>query len=57
MLDLKAESERLLAGYRLEALRLSALGMGAIVLALALGLRRARAVRAGGAARSRSACC
>ncbi|HEV3011236.1 MAG TPA: MMPL family transporter [Burkholderiales bacterium] len=44
MLDLKAESERLLAGYRLEALRLSALGMGAIVLALALGLRRTRAV-------------
>jgi predicted exporter len=44
LLDLKAESERLLTGYRLEALRLSALGMGAIVLALALGLRRARAV-------------
>ena len=44
VLDLKAESERLLAGYRLEALRLSALGMAAIVLALALGLRNARAV-------------
>ena len=44
VLDLKAESEQLLAGYRLEALRLSALGMGAIVLALALGLRRARSV-------------
>jgi predicted exporter len=44
LLDLKAQSERLLAGYRLEALRLSALGMGAIVLALALGLRNARAV-------------
>jgi predicted exporter len=44
LLDLKAESERLLAGYRLEALRLSALGMAAIVLVLALGLRRARAV-------------
>jgi predicted exporter len=44
VLDLKAESERLLAGYRLEALRLSALGMGAIVLVLALGLRRARPV-------------
>jgi predicted exporter len=44
LLDLKAESERLLAGYRLEALRLSALGMAVIVLALALGLRRARAV-------------
>jgi predicted exporter len=44
LLDLKAESERLLAGYRLEALRLSALGMAAIVLALALGLRQARAV-------------
>ena len=44
LLDLKAESERLLAGYRLEALRLSALAAGAIVLVLALGLRRARAV-------------
>ena len=44
LLDLKSESERLLAGYRAEALRLSAFGMGAIVLALALGLRRARAV-------------
>ena len=44
MLDLKAESERLLAGYRLEALRLTALGMGAIVLVLAFGLRNARAV-------------
>jgi predicted exporter len=44
LLDLKAESERLLAGYRLEALRLSGLGMGAIVLALALGLRSARGV-------------
>jgi predicted exporter len=44
LLDLKAESERLLAGYRLEALRLSALGMAAIVLALALGLRQPRAV-------------
>ncbi len=44
LLDLKAESERLLAGYRAEALRLSALGMGAIVLVLALGLRRTRAV-------------
>ena len=44
LLDLKAESERLLAGYRLEALRLSALGMAAILLALALGLRQVRAV-------------
>lgn len=44
VLDLKAESERLLAGYRLEALRLTALGMGAIVLLLAFGLRSARAV-------------
>lgn len=44
VLDLKAESERLLAGYRREALRLSALGMAAIVLALALGLRQARGV-------------
>jgi len=44
VLDLKAESERLLAGYRREALRLSALGMAVIVLALALGLRRARGV-------------
>jgi predicted exporter len=44
VLDLKAESERLLAGYRLEALRLTAIGMAAIVLALALGLRQARAV-------------
>jgi predicted exporter len=44
LLDLKAESERLLAGYRLEALRLSALGMAAILLALALGLRQWRAV-------------
>ena len=44
LLDLKAESERLLAGYRLEALRLSALAAGAIVLVLALGLRRAGAV-------------
>jgi predicted exporter len=44
LLDLKAESERLLAGYRKEALRLSALGMAAIVLALGLGLRNARAV-------------
>ena len=44
VLDLKGESERLLAGYRLEALRLSALGMGAIVLLLAFGLRSARAV-------------
>ena len=44
VLDLKGESERLLAGYRLEALRLSALGMAAIVLLLAFGLRNARAV-------------
>ena len=44
LLDLKAESERLLAGYRLEALRLSALAAGAIVLVLALGLRRTGAV-------------
>jgi predicted exporter len=44
LLDLKAESERLLAGYRLEALRLSAFSMTVIVLALALGLRRAGAV-------------
>jgi len=44
VLDLKAESERLLAGYRREALRLSALGMALIVLALALGLRQARGV-------------
>jgi predicted exporter len=44
LLDLKAESERLLAGYRREALRLSGLGMAAIVLALGLGLRRVRAV-------------
>ena len=44
VLDLKAESERLLAGYRLETLRLTALGMGAIVLVLAFGLRNARAV-------------
>jgi predicted exporter len=44
LLDLKAESERLLAGYRLEALRLSALGMAAIIVALAFGLRQARAV-------------
>lgn len=42
--DLKAESERLLAGYRREALRLTGIGMGAIVIALALGLRRPRAV-------------
>ncbi|MGH8725499.1 MAG: MMPL family transporter, partial [Burkholderiales bacterium] len=44
VLDMKAESERLLAGYRREALRLSAIGMAAIVLALALGLRQARGV-------------
>src|SRR5574341_512976 len=44
LLDLKLESERLLAGYRLEALRLSGLGMALIVIALALGLRQARAV-------------
>jgi predicted exporter len=44
VLDLKAESERLLAGYRQEALRLSALGLAVIVLVLALGLRSARAV-------------
>lgn len=44
VLDLKAESERLLAGYRAEALRLSALGFAVIVLALAIGLRSARAV-------------
>jgi len=44
VLDLKAESERLLAGYRLETLRLTALGMGAIVLVLSFGLRSARAV-------------
>jgi predicted exporter len=44
LLDLKAESERLLAGYRQEAMRLSALGMAAIVLVLALGLRRTRPV-------------
>lgn len=44
LLDLKAESERLLAGYRLETLRLTALGMAAIVLVLSLGLRNARAV-------------
>jgi predicted exporter len=42
--DLKAESERLLAGYRREALRLTGIGIGAIVIALALGLRRPRAV-------------
>src|SRR5262245_7600264 len=44
LFDFKAESERLLASYRLEALRLSALGMAVIIVALALGLRRARAV-------------
>jgi predicted exporter len=44
LFDLKAESERLLAGYRLEALRLSALGMAAILVALGLGLRQFRAV-------------
>jgi predicted exporter len=44
LLDLKAESERLLAGYRFEALRLSALGFGAIMLALVIGLRKARDV-------------
>lgn len=44
LFDLKAESERLLAGYRLEALRLSALGCAAILVALGLGLRRLRAV-------------
>ena len=44
VLDLKAESERLLAGYRRETLRLTALGMGAIVLVLSFGLRSARAV-------------
>ena len=44
VLDLKAESERLLAGYRREALRLSGLGFAVIVLALAIGLRSARAV-------------
>ena len=44
VLDLKAESERLLAGYRLETLRLTALGMGVIVLVLSFGLRSARAV-------------
>lgn len=44
VLDLKGESERLLAGYRLEALRLTALGVGAIVLLLAFGLRNARTV-------------
>lgn len=44
VLDLKAESERLLAGYRQEALRLSALGFAVIVLALAIGLRAARSV-------------
>jgi predicted exporter len=44
LVDIKAESEKLLAGYRAEALRLTALGMGAIVLALGLGLRSARAV-------------
>jgi predicted exporter len=44
LFDLKAESERLLAGYRLEALRLTALGMAAILVALGLGLRRLRAV-------------
>jgi len=42
--DLKAESERLLAGYRREALRLTGIGIAAIVIALALGLRRTRAV-------------
>src|SRR5262245_1139334 len=44
LLDLKAESERLLAGYRVETLRLTAFGMAVIVLVLALGLRSARAV-------------
>lgn len=44
LLDLKGESETLLAGYRLEALRLTALGAAAIVLVLWLGLRRVRAV-------------
>jgi predicted exporter len=42
--DLKAQSERLLAGYRQEALRLFALGLAVIVLALAIGLRSPRAV-------------
>jgi predicted exporter len=44
LLDLKAESERLLASYRHEALRLCAVAGTAIVLVLALGLRQAGAV-------------
>ena len=39
LLDLKAESNRLVNGYRNEALRLTLLGLVAIVLALAWGLR------------------
>jgi len=43
-LDLKAESDALVAGYRAEALRLAGIGLAAIVLVLAWGLRSAAAV-------------
>ena len=43
-LDLKAEADRLVAGYRQESLRLTAVGVLAIALVLWWGLRRARFV-------------
>lgn len=44
LLDLKADTERLVNGYRREALRLTALGLAAIVGLLLWGLRRPVAV-------------
>lgn len=41
--DLKVESERILSRYRSEALRYSALGLAAIIMTLAIGLRSLRA--------------
>lgn len=45
-LDLKRQADRLVAGYRQEALRLTAAGIVAIILVLWWGLRRARLVGA-----------
>lgn len=44
LLDLKTDTERLVDGYRREALRLTALGLAAILLLLLWGLRRPAAV-------------
>lgn len=43
-LDLKQESGRLVAGYRAQSLAYTALGIGAIMIVLAFGLRRPKAI-------------